>query len=157
MGSNSCQLWNKIMLCKLARSTHLISKPNFPVAVEVLQDLSVRPVRHLRYWISVVMYGTISLQTICVCDTILKAGKEVPWISQSAFSSSCYAYRSSVIPYIFPRPIHRNVGNDSDVTSTWGWMVWDREGWEGVQETKRTKLQVLPPSVGVLFVASVHQ
>jgi len=37
------------MLYKLSPRARLISKPSFLVASEVLQDLSVGPVRHLRY------------------------------------------------------------------------------------------------------------
>ena len=93
-------------------------------------------------------------------DTILKAGKE----SQSTYASSCYASLYSVIPYIFLRPIHGNVGNDNDVTSFtddkhFGLNGLRQRGLEGIRETERTKLQVLPhvPFVGVLFVSSVQQ
>jgi hypothetical protein len=57
------------MLSKLLPRARLIPKPSFLVVSEVLQDLSVDPVRHLRNALN--FSGTDGMY-----DTILKAGKE---------------------------------------------------------------------------------
>jgi len=115
MGSNLWQLSNKIMLCRLSPRARLISKTSFLVASEVLQDLSVSPVSHLRYALN--FSGNVPSRYRRYVWYCTEGRKGVPWISHSTFPSSCYASLYSVISYIFLRPIHGNVGNDSDVTS----------------------------------------
>lgn len=101
------------MLCKLSPRARRISKPSFLVTSEVLQDLSVDPVRHLRYALN--FSGNVPSRYRLWYYA--EGRKGVPWISPSTFPSSCYASLCSVIPYIFLLPIHGSVGNDNDVTS----------------------------------------
>jgi hypothetical protein len=113
-GSDLWRLSDKIMLCKCSPRAHIISELSFLVACWVLQELC-RLCKEVPLF--AVLYGNVP-RRYRRWNIMLywREGQKFRGSARQRFLSSCYASLSSVISYIFLRPVHRNVGNDNDMT-----------------------------------------